>query len=99
MGALRRLGWDLTRAIDTHPKGTDDETHFQTAVDQRRILVSHDRDMLAIASRWQAEGKAFPGLIYCRPTKFAVVGDALRALKAAVADQDARPFQGRVHYL
>ena len=97
--ALRRLGWDVTRAVDVHPQGTDDEVHFQTAVDQDRVLISHDTDMLVIAARWQAEGKPFPGLIYCHPAKFAVVGEALRALKAAVADQDERPLLSRVHYL
>ena len=97
--ALQRLGWDVVRAIDTHPAGTEDEVHFQTATDQGRVLVSHDTDMLVLAARWQTDGRDFPGLIYSAPDKFATAGEAIRAIQAAVADQDENPLAKRVHFL
>jgi len=61
--ALRARGWDVVRAVDLYPQGTDDAIHFEAAAKQRRVLVSNDQDMEAIANRWLTEGRAFRGLI------------------------------------
>ena len=63
IAALRARGWDLVRAIDLYPQGTQDVVHFEAAAKQNRVLVSNDQDMEAIANRWLAEGRAFRGLI------------------------------------
>ena len=44
---LLRGGWDVARAIDRYPKGERDETHFECAVREGRVLVSNDPDQLA----------------------------------------------------
>jgi len=31
-------GWDVLRAVDAHPQGTDDEVHFETAANGRLHL-------------------------------------------------------------
>jgi len=45
-------GWDVLRAVDAHPQGTDDEVHFETAAKPGRVLVANDKDQLLIALRW-----------------------------------------------
>ncbi len=89
----------MVRAIDAHPSGTDDDTHFQTAADQGRVLLSEDDDMIAIAVRWQVEGKAFPGLVFCHAEKLRATGEAIRALQALVDGQGECPLASRVLYL
>lgn len=96
---LLRLGWDVRRAIDVHPAGTPDETHFKSAAEMGRVLVSNDQDMLKIAARWHRDGKQFPGLIFWIPGKHQRVGDVLRALGAAAAEAEASPDSGKIKFL
>lgn len=96
---LRRLGWDVIRAIDTHPPGTSDEVHFKSAANMGRVLVSNDQDMLAIAARWHHGRRTFSGLIYWIPNKYERVGDVLRALAAAATEAETNPLRARVKFL
>jgi hypothetical protein len=61
--ALRRAGWDVVRAMNLYPEGTDDIVHFTRAAQMGRVLVACDRDQLGIAAQWLAEGRPFRGLI------------------------------------
>jgi hypothetical protein len=96
---LRRLGWDVVRAIDLHPAGTSDEVHFRSAAEMGRVLVSNDQDMLVIAARWHRNGTVFSGLIFWVPNKYQRVGDVLRAFAAAAVEAEANPLRGRVKFL
>jgi hypothetical protein len=64
--ALRKLGWDIVRAVDTYPEKTVDPVHFERAVEMGRVLVSHDEGQQLRAVSWHAEGRALPGLITWR---------------------------------
>ncbi len=57
--ALRNGGWDLVRAVDVLPEGTEDEEQFEYAARENRVFVSSDEPFLAIASRWLREGRPF----------------------------------------
>lgn len=92
--ALRRLGWDVVRAIDIHPPGTRDAVHFQSSVDQGRVFVTHDTDLLALAADWQASGRTFPGVIFYHPDKFRSVGETLTAAAPASLLEGARALLG-----
>ena len=61
--ALRRAGWDVLRALDVFPEGTDDDIHFEHAAKEGRVVVTNDEPMKAIAHRWLEEGRSFPGLV------------------------------------
>jgi len=61
--ALHERGWDLVRAIGFYPQGTADAVHFERAAKEKRVLISNDQDMEAIANRWLADGRPFRGLI------------------------------------
>jgi Domain of unknown function (DUF5615) len=94
--ALGKMGWDVLRGIDVHPAGTTDEIHFAEAASLRRVMLSHDSDMLAIAVRWQAEGTRFPGLIFLPTRKYRDVRSAIRALRACVAGFAETPPDDRI---
>jgi hypothetical protein len=62
--ALVLRGWDVLRAIDAYPEGTDDPTHFARAIQEGRVLVSNDLDQLLAATGRAERAEPFPGLIY-----------------------------------
>jgi hypothetical protein len=41
--ALIRRGWDVLRAVDAFPEGTQDDLHFARAARLERVMVSCDR--------------------------------------------------------
>lgn len=61
--ALRESGWDVVRAVDVFPDGTDDEVHFDYAAKQSRVLVTNDQPSKVIAYRWLEEGLRFEGVV------------------------------------
>ncbi len=69
-------GFDVIRAVDAEPEGTDDIDHFEHAVRLGRILIANDKHMKAIAERWIAEGHSFPGLIWWPRKNYAIMSNA-----------------------
>lgn len=61
--ALRARGWDVVRAVERFPEGTEDPVHFEEAARLGRVLVSNDEDQLVLGAAWLAEGRPFAGLI------------------------------------
>jgi hypothetical protein len=68
--ALKRTGWDVVRAIDELPQGSDDAPHFERAVVLGRVLVTHDEDQEAIGDGWYRAGRPFPGVLVWRQTVY-----------------------------
>jgi len=62
--ALVDHGWDVLRAIDAFPEGTDDEVHFAYAGRENRVMVANDIDVKLLAERWHAEQRPFRGLVW-----------------------------------
>ena len=67
--ALLRRGWDVVRAIDTFPQGTDDDVLFEYAVREGRVFVTNDGPAEAIGIRWLRQCRPFPGMI-CWPQRY-----------------------------
>lgn len=61
---LRRGGIDVITAEDDASKNLDDELLLARATSLGRIMVSNDRDFLAITARWMHEGRHFAGLAF-----------------------------------
>ena len=61
--ALIRGGWDVLRAVDAFPERTDDDVHFERAIQLDRVMVSNDRDVRTLAVESLRGGKRFRGLI------------------------------------
>jgi len=88
---LRVRGWDVVRAIDAFPEGTDDEVLFEYAAKQRRVFVSSDEPAQEIPKRWLREGRGFRGMA-CWPQKHhqrMTDGDFIAALEELAANPDA----------
>ncbi len=60
---LRERGWDVVRAVEAFPEGTDDDVHFEKAAELGRVYVMNDRPSKRIANRWLREGRRFTGVI------------------------------------
>ncbi len=63
VNGLIRLGWDVERAVDTFPQGTDDDELFEHAARSGRVFVSSDEPAQHIAIKWLREGLPFVGMI------------------------------------
>lgn len=85
--ALRGAGWDVLRGIDAYPERTTDDVHFARAAQERRVLVSNDRDMKAIAAAWFAGARSFPGLVWWPRSHYVVMspGDFVAAFEQLAA--------------
>ncbi|MGH9463118.1 MAG: DUF5615 family PIN-like protein, partial [Vicinamibacteria bacterium] len=66
--ALISDGWDVLRAVDVFPEGTDDEILFEYAARKGRVFVSCDEPAQKIPRRWLREGRPFRGMI-CWPLR------------------------------
>ena len=90
--ALKRAGWDVTRAIDALPEGADDLPHFERAVALGRVLVTNDEDQEAIADQWYRDGRSFPGVVVWRQKTYSEMtnGEIVEAFEQLAARAD--PF-------
>ena len=61
--ALRKLGWDVVRAVDIFPEKTSDPVHFEYAARVGRVFVTNDQPAIDIAYRWLREGRRFRGMV------------------------------------
>lgn len=59
---LRRRDIDVTMPVNVHLIGATDEQHLAFALRERRVLLTHDDDFLALA----ASGTPHAGILYCR---------------------------------
>jgi hypothetical protein len=64
---LRARGWDIVRAIDVSPEGTEDDVLFEYAAQEGRVFVSSDEPAQEIPKQWLREGRAFRGMV-CGPS-------------------------------
>jgi hypothetical protein len=60
---LRRRGADVTTSQEIGLLGAPDDRQFAFAMDEERILVTHDDDFLALAKG----GASHAGIAYCHP--------------------------------
>jgi hypothetical protein len=92
--ALQRAGWDVLRAIDAFPEGTEDSIHFERAAREARVFVANDRRLETIAHAWLRERRAFRGMV-CWPRSHygrLSAGDFLEAFEDLARQDDT--FQG-----
>ncbi len=57
--ALRQGGWEVVRAIEVFPEGTDDEIHLEHAVKEHWVLVTNDEPLQATAHQWLSRERRF----------------------------------------
>ncbi len=62
---LRARGVTVVTAADAQLADEDDEVLLMYATQQRQVLFSQDRDLLAIGASWQAAGREFMAIVLC----------------------------------
>ena len=99
VGALVLAGWDVVRAVDVLPEGTDDDVHFERAAQLDRVMVSNDRDVRRLAVKWLQAGKRFRGLIAWPQEHYARmnVREIVEQFEALAAQDD--PFAYPIQYV
>ncbi|MDX2230563.1 MAG: hypothetical protein NW220_13060 [Leptolyngbyaceae cyanobacterium bins.349] len=63
-----------------------------------RVLFTQDDDFLAVAHRYQAEGKPFPGVIYAHQRDVSI-GDCVKDLEMIAAICNPEDLVNRVQFL
>lgn len=61
---LRQRGIDVLTAQEAGLSRAVDESLPTRATELDRLLITQDDDLLAIGSRWSAEGRAFSAIVY-----------------------------------
>ncbi len=85
VAALRRLGWDVVRALDLFPPATDDHVHFAAAAARGRAILTQDQDMLVLAAAWAKSERGFIGVVFITPGSSRTIGEVCRDLTALAA--------------
>lgn len=87
---LAELGFDVLTTAAADLNGATDEAVLRRAVDEKRVVITHDRDFGRLAI---AQGAPFLGIVYLRPGH--IDPDRVIAMLLALASIEAdwdRPF-------
>ena len=91
--ALRQCGADVVRGVDLGLTGAEDRVHWEIAVEQRRAIITRDRDFLRMA----AEGIPHWGIIYAQ--QHTGLKRIIRGVLAIYEQRDAERMRNVVIYL
>lgn len=91
---LRRRGFDVTTTPEAGLRGASDEAQLAYCLVQGRVMISHDADMLRLAS----SGTPHAGVAYARNQRYPV-GDLVRRLLALASRLTAGEMRNRVEFL
>ena len=91
---LRQRGIDVTTTREAGMKRATDEEQLAYALREVRVIVSHDADMLRLASA----GTPHAGLAYCHVGKYRV-GQIVMKLLAIAGRLTPEEMYGRVEFL
>jgi len=101
---LRQRGVDIVRCQEVGLEDADDPTHLTYATNERRVLITHDRDFTRLDSLWRQGGKVHAGIIFVSGERRGEIGFLVKELVffheavevgAAAADE----FRNVVTYL
>lgn len=70
--ALRRRGIDVLTPDDEGTRELPDEQLLERATALGRVLFTQDEDFLAIATRWQREGRSFPAVAFAEQINLSI---------------------------
>ena len=93
INGLRQRGVDVLSVPEAQMLGASDEAQLTFALQQGRIIVTHDDDFLRLA----ASGKTHPGIVYC--SQQLSTGDIIRGLMFVYDVLELEDMQNKVEYL
>ncbi len=91
---LRRRGFDITTTVEAGLRGASDGEQLAYARRESRVVISHDADMLRLASA----GTPHAGVAYCHGQKYKI-GQLVLKLLALGQRLTPEALKGRVEFL
>ncbi len=95
---LRMRDVDVLTAQEDYAARVDDATLLTRATVLGRVLVTQDKDFLAIGADWQRRGVAFAGVVYA-PQAALTIGELIRDLELIGRAGEPVDFENRVEFL
>lgn len=95
---LQRREVDVVTSTDDGTREWADEDLLRRATELGRVLVTQDRDFLAIAADWLGSGRVFAGIVYSHQERIAV-GQLVYQLELLAKCGEPGEFQNQVYYL
>jgi hypothetical protein len=95
---LRRRGIDVVTAQEDGSARLEDPPLLDRVTELGRVLFSQDDDLLREATRRQATGERFSGVIYSHQLRF-TIGQAIRDLEMMAEVYEPADMENRVEYL
>ncbi len=92
--ALQRHGIDVTTAVSANLRTTTDPQHLSFALQQNRVIVTHDDDFLRLTNR----NRSHAGIVYCHKTKYSV-GELIRNLILVYEILTPEDMAGHIEFL
>lgn len=82
VNGLVARGWDVVRAIDVFPEGTDDDVLFAYAAGGSRVFVTSDKGVHVVARDWLEAHRPFRMIFWKHKHHQRMSdGDVIRALE------------------
>jgi predicted nuclease of predicted toxin-antitoxin system len=88
---LRERGIEAVACRDVCRRTFTDESHIRYAIQEARVIFSHDPDYLA----WHRDGKPHGGIIWCHETSH-TIGEILEFLELVTVCITADEMQNRL---
>lgn len=91
---LRLRGLDVSTTQEAGLRGAIDERQLEYAHAEKRVLITHDSDFLAL----HHGGAEHSGILYCHQRRHPL-GEVIRRVILVWEVYDDRDFRGRLEYL
>ncbi len=91
---LRRRGIDVTTTVEVGLRTASDESQLNFIRQEKRVIFTHDKDFLIIASG----SNDHPGIVYCKQ-KSRSLGEIIKGLILIDEVYSSEEMVGRVEYL
>lgn len=95
---LRLRGVDVITAQEDGAGGMDDPELLDRAAQLKRVLFTHDDDLLAEAAKRQRQGVPFQGVIYAHPLRVSI-GTCVHDLEIIAKAGELKDLADRVEFL
>jgi hypothetical protein len=96
--ALRRRGMDVATVQDRGREHADDGSLLAEAFSESRIMLTNDKDFLAIAAACSARGETFAPIFFW-PQQRRRVGDIVRTVIREASINDYASMCSRAYFL
>lgn len=98
VNCLRGFGADVLRVVDDGHREESDERLLARAAAVDRVMLTCDRDFIAIGRRWQREGRQYPGIAWIKSDEFPplVVAESVMILLEA---SHRGEIENQVHFV